>query len=212
MCFSAGASYSAAAMLGLGGIFILSQIKDKKQALFAAIPCIFAIQQLFEGFLWTSIGYNLSPVLQAIGMYGFLFFAIPFWPTWIPLSTYVMEPKKNARLGILIFLVLGIAMSILSILWIVFHGATSQVLSCHIQYKIPATYISGDFVLLFYVLATIAPLFISTIRYMKLFGLTILTSLFAAAFFYSGFFISVWCFFGALVSILIFMIIRQNKD
>ena len=87
MCFSAGASYSAAAMLGLGGIFILSQIKDKKQALFAAIPCIFAIQQLFEGFLWTSIGYNLSPVLQAIGMYGFLFFAIPFWPTWIPLST-----------------------------------------------------------------------------------------------------------------------------
>ena len=212
MCFSAGASFSAAAVLGIGGTFILSQVTSKKQVLFASIPCIFALQQLCEGLVWVSLNYGLSYVWQAIGMYGFLFFAIPFWPLWIPLSTYVMETNKLIKRILFYFLLLGIIMFVLSLITLILTGATAQVLSCHIRYSVISPYISNDIVLLFYGLATIVPMFISTTKYMKLFGVVVLLSLFAAAYFYTMAFISTWCFFGAILSILIFMIVHRKAQ
>lgn len=212
MCFSAGASYAAAALLSVGGVFILSQVKEARQRLFAAIPCIFALQQFFEGILWTSYGYNLSPAFHAIGTYGFLFFAIPFWPLWIPLSTYIMETNKSVKRILFYLFLLGCVIFVLSLLSLIFYGASSDILACHIQYKVNVPYISMELALLIYAFATIIPLFISTTRYMKLFAVAILISLFSAQYFYSEFFISTWCFFSAGLSILIFMILHQKKN
>lgn len=212
MCFSAGASYTAAVLLSVGGAFILSQVKEKRQRLFAAIPCIFALQQFFEGILWTSYGYNWGPVFEGIGTYGFLFFAVSFWPLWLPLSTYIMETNKHVKRVLFYFLLLGCFMFVASLLSLILYGARSEVLSCHIQYFVEFPYISNDIGLLLYGLSTIVPVFISTTRYMKLFAVAVLLSLFGSAYFYSGFFISTWCFFSAALSILIFMILHQKKD
>ena len=54
MCFSAGASFGAAAVLSIVGAVAVIKAKTIPQGLFAAIPFIFSIQQVAEGMLWLS--------------------------------------------------------------------------------------------------------------------------------------------------------------
>jgi hypothetical protein len=52
MCFSARASFSAGAvLLGLGAL-TLKSVKRPRELTFAAIPLLFAIQQLSEGVIF----------------------------------------------------------------------------------------------------------------------------------------------------------------
>jgi hypothetical protein len=48
MCFSATASFVSGSVLTIAGAISLSSAKKNNQKLFAAIPLIFGIQQLFE--------------------------------------------------------------------------------------------------------------------------------------------------------------------
>lgn len=65
MCFSATASFSAGALLlGLGSL-TLKSARHPRELPFAAIPPLFAIQQLSEGVLVVSLGYGAGlPLLQ----------------------------------------------------------------------------------------------------------------------------------------------------
>ena len=60
-------------------------------------------------------------------------------------------------------------------------------------------------VLTAYVLATCASSLLSSHRAIRLFGVATLVSLTAAAAFYATWFISVWCFFAAVLSIFVLL-------
>jgi hypothetical protein len=55
MCFSAGASFGASAVLGAIGIVTLTKAKTTDQIPFASIPLLFAVQQAVEGTLWIGL-------------------------------------------------------------------------------------------------------------------------------------------------------------
>jgi hypothetical protein len=57
MCFSATASFGAAVVLGTIGIVAMSKAGTKPQRLLAAIPLIFAVQQVTEGLIWLSVDH-----------------------------------------------------------------------------------------------------------------------------------------------------------
>ncbi len=58
MCFSATASFSAGAfLLGLGTL-TLKSARRPRELPFAAIPLLFAIQQLSEGVIWLTFRYE----------------------------------------------------------------------------------------------------------------------------------------------------------
>ncbi len=81
MCFSAEASFSAAALLAAVGYATVSDTKNKQELCLAAIPFIFAMQQFAEGLLWVAITYDMmNSVLGLIGKYIFLFIAFVNWP------------------------------------------------------------------------------------------------------------------------------------
>jgi len=64
MCFSATASFSAGAvLLGLGTLTVKSAHRRRKMVL-AAIPLLFAIQQLSEGVIWLTFRYD-TPLLNS---------------------------------------------------------------------------------------------------------------------------------------------------
>ena len=63
MCFSASASFSAAALLlGIGALTLRSALatRQPRALLFAAIPILFAIQQLIEGVIWLTFTDELD--------------------------------------------------------------------------------------------------------------------------------------------------------
>ena len=56
-----------------------------------------------------------------------------------------------------------------------------------------------------YLMATTLSPFLSSYRIVKVFGILALSSFAAAYFFYATWFISVWCFFAALLSAIVYL-------
>src|SRR5687767_3355250 len=102
MCFSAGASFGAAIILGAIGVVSLKKVRAPAQIIFAGIPLLFGLQQFFEGLLWLTLTHASYSSWHTITTYVFLLFAQGLWPLWIPLSMFLIEPDKMRRKILLI--------------------------------------------------------------------------------------------------------------
>lgn len=132
MCFSAGASFAGALVLGATGVATLKTNRSADSRLFASVPVIFALQQAAEGLVWLALKNSVSgPAL------------------WIP-------------------------------------------------------------AFLLYLSATIIPFFISGKRRMWLMGLLFFVSCLLTGLFYKENLTSVWCFFAAIISVVVFWILRDD--
>jgi len=211
MCFSAGASFGAAAILGTAGVVTLTKTKNKSQWMFAAMPLLFGMQQLCEGFEWLSFNNHDFENYRSPMMYLFLIFAQVLWPTWVPLSIYSMEPDKKRKKVLGIVSVSGLLSSALLGYRLLFYAISSEVMGHHIRYDIssPEWMIIVSSIL--YFISTLVAPFSSTLKYMKLLGGIMLTALVVTEAFYEKYLISVWCFFAALLSITILMCLRSSQ-
>jgi hypothetical protein len=63
MCFSATANFVGSGVLGAGGAATLTRVKHRRELLFAALPALFAVHQLIEGFVWLGLDGILSPAV-----------------------------------------------------------------------------------------------------------------------------------------------------
>ena len=84
MCFSATASFSAGAfLLGIGTLTLRSAMAAHQPwALpFAAIPLLFAIQQLIEGVIWLTFRVD-APLLNSVLTHVYSFFSHVLWPVY----------------------------------------------------------------------------------------------------------------------------------
>ena len=78
-------------------------------------------------------------------------------------------------------------------------GPTGQ----HVEYDSPHFFAAE--VMTLYLVATAASPLLSTLRGVRVFGALALLSFGAAYYFYAAWFISVWCFFAALLSAVIYV-------
>lgn len=65
---------------------------------------------------------------------------------------------------------------------------------------------------LIYIIATIIPPFFSSIKKVWIIGTAILISYILANIFYEGYVVSVWCFFAAIISILVLVVISYIRN
>jgi len=209
MCFSTTASFSAGAILSLIGLLSIKNVNKKNVYPFAAIPLFFGIQQACEGFVW--IGLQTSNQLYMMwGIYSFLFFALIWWPLYIP---YAIQKFKTPTLHKKLLgytQATGIAFAGLITYLLLAAPPTAQIVENHIAYTMhyPATaFLIG---MVFYIFCTMLPFFISS-DLLKLLGLMLVISLIISWFFYRVAFTSVWCFFAALLSVMILGIVSRLK-
>lgn len=207
MCFSATASFIASGVLSLIGLVSIRYVKDGKWLSIALIPIFFAIQQFAEGLVWLYKWPTAALV--------FLFFAFLVWPCYVPFSCLMVE-SDNTRRPIL-FALMGVGLSVsLCLLF----GLTSSQISfyiqdCHIVYDVASQLFAYRFLWIAlgagYCIATVLPFFVSHYRQMHIMGFLVASSCLISYFFYSIYFISVWCFFSALISSYILLIIGQKR-
>lgn len=213
MCFSAGVSFTASATLSIIGLLAMRQAQTTGNRMLAGAPLIFAIQQAAEGFLWLSLTRASYAFLQTPMTYLFLFCAFCWWPSWIPHTLYVMEDKNSAMKKMLYnIMIFGYVVAGYLGYCVLMYGALAYDLNHHIAYDI---FIPGNFyplIGLFYVIPTIVPFYLSSIPNMKLMGSCIAVAYATTYFLYDSAFISIWCFFAALISaIALDSIHRINK-
>ncbi|MDP4264268.1 MAG: hypothetical protein Q8941_17190 [Bacteroidota bacterium] len=206
MCFSAGASFGASTVLAAIGVAAMVKARTSPQRLFATIPFVFAVQQLAEGMLWLSLKDPGLAAWQPFLTYTFLVFAMMFWPVWIPITIRLLEkdPKRKKIMSLL--LSAGILVSAGIGFVLLLYPVKVIPASHHLHYSLDLPPAIKSLTLLFtllYIITTIAAPFISGIKRMKWLGLVFLISYAFAAIFYSGFIVSVWCYFAAILSMVV---------
>jgi hypothetical protein len=210
MCFSATASFTAAAVTAsIGALTLRSAVaKHDYQVLpFASFPLLFSIQQLTEGFLWLDLAGLEPGALRSILIHAFQGYAEVFWPVFAPLAVLLIEPENWRRRLILLCLAVGMTLSAYLLTKMVAHPYHAFVGGGHIVYENDFQYPLGIEVP--YIVATTISLLLSSHRVVQLLAVVILAG-FAAAYisFYESY-TSVWCFFAAVASVLVYLFISR---
>lgn len=206
MCFSATASFVAGISLSALGIATLKQAKRRVDIPFAAIPLMFGIQQLVEGMLWLSFRFD-AQLLNSATTYAFSVFSHTVWPIFVPFSVGLLEPVAWRRNTIYLFQVIGLGIGLYLLYFIVKYPVTA-VAEEHIVYASPHFYQAPS--MLLYVAATCIVSFFSSHRLVNIFGALALVLFFIAYWFYTEALFSVWCFFAAVLSAVIYLYFRSS--
>jgi multisubunit Na+/H+ antiporter MnhC subunit len=212
MCFSAEASFAGSAVISAIGVVTLTKVKKPTQILFAAIPFIFGIQQCAEGVLWVTLKSDTAESLQYAGMYIFLTTALIIWPTMVPLSIWLLEKGKQRRKVLAGLIAAGGIVSLFYTCCLILYDVYPQIQNFHIAYvdDFPRALVMIAFVI--YLVVTITPLFVSSVKRMWLFGVLMAVSCLISGIFFAEYLTSVWCFFAALISIAIYWIFGKIQS
>ena len=202
MCFSATASFSAGALLLGIGAFTLKAARRPREWPFAAIPLLFAIQQLIEGVIWLTFSAD-APLLNTVMTHAYSFFSHVLWPVYLPVAVLMIEPPRGRQRTLVALVVAGSVVGIYLLYVLVVFPVVSKPTGQHVEYDSPH-FFAAEVMTLYLVSTTVSPL-LSTLRGVKVFGALALLSFGAAYYFYATWFISVWCFFAALLSTVIYI-------
>ena len=209
MCFSASASFVAGVALSAAGVVTLRMTSRKAEIPFAMIPLLFGLQQLTEGLIWLSFR-NESMLPNATLTFIYSLFSHVLWPIFIPFAVGQLETVLWRKHLIAACQIAGTAVGLYLLYFIVQFPVTSRVLEKHIAYDSPHFYIVA--VMLLYLTATCASSLFSSSRVIQVFGALSLATFIAAYAIHVATFFSVWCFFAAILSFIIYYYFRQARS
>ncbi len=212
MCFSAGASFGAAVMLTAVGIAAMKKVESRRLMPFAAIPLLFATQQFAEGSIWLSSTNSIPPGFQQPAVYVFLIFAQVIWPAWVPISIWLIEPRGKRRAILLALAAAGVILTLYNTFCLINYPVWADAADRHIVYHRSFPQMGVHISSIAYILATIFPPLISKINKMFVLGFAILFSFLITVMMYQEFLISVWCFFAAVISVIVLFLVRTTQE
>jgi len=202
MCFSAEASFSAGVICSLVGVASIKH-SEKKDLLIAAIPLLFGLQQIMEGFVWFFEGNNIGYLSGII----FIGMAFCLWTIYIPIATIVTgipKLRKNIILGLLL---VGILLSVYG-LFVLSFPLEINLSANQIQY-IPSQ--KSPLILEYlYAMVVLIPLWLMKNITLRLFAIIILIFFIISTLFFNPARFSVWCFFAAVSSVLIYLYVSKK--
>ena len=148
------------------------------------------------------------------------------WPFLIPFSISLLEKDVKRKKILNVFVWIGAIIAI-GMGFILFNysvevltpfcptcPASSSSVTKHLHYEFAIPSLIKKMIVVFsalYIIATIITPFFSSIKRMKWLGIVFFASYLFAISFYTGFVISVWCFFAALLSFIVLWIILDLK-
>jgi len=211
MCFSTEASFAGGIIISAIGVATIRKVHKPSQIVFACIPLFFGIQQIVEGFLWLALQNPEYAYIQKLATYSFLIMAEVFWPFMTPLAILLMEENKKRIKILRILLGMGLSVSLYFIYCLLSFNVTPEISGYHIEYLEDYPKSLQLVVFSVYLITSIAPLFVSTIKRTYLLGILMALSCLITIIFFTQYLTSVWCFFGALISIVILWILRDAR-
>jgi hypothetical protein len=122
-----------------------------------------------------------------------------------------MEENKKRRTYLKILLAMGISVSVYFAACLLFFNVTPEISGYHIEYVENFPKSVEIFVFSIYLIASIAPLFISTIKRTYMLGILMTLSCLVTIIFFTQYLTSVWCFFGAAISLVILWILHDAR-
>lgn len=207
MCFSAPASFIAGTALSAVGIVTIRMSSRKTEIPFAMIPLLFGIQQITEGMIWLSFQSG-SSLPNALLTFVYSLFSHVVWPLFIPFAVGLLETVPWRRKALAACQVAGLAVGLYLLYIIVQFPVTSQIVGKHIAYDSPHFYVVA--VMLLYLIGTCVSSLLSSSRIIQVFGALSLATFVAAYLIHAATWFSVWCFFAAILSSIVWFYFRRT--
>ena len=202
MCFSATGSFVSAAINAAAGTVVLRRTAGTPEGILAAFPLTFAVQQTMEGFLWLDLAREGGGPSNSTLATGFVSVALVLWPLLSPFAAFVLEQNRLRKMLLAGLIALGALYAMYYAYFIAQYPFSAQIVGHTLVYSNGLGFPLASAVL--YCALTCIPLLVSTQGSLKLLGLCVLIGLTVSygLFFFS--FLSVWCFFAAIASGLVF--------
>jgi hypothetical protein len=209
MCYSATASFVGGAVISAVGVASVNQSGKPSRLAFAGIPLLFGFQQITEGFLWLALTDPGYAYLEKIGTTLFLIMARIVWPAMIPLAVLLMEEGAGNRRLQYTLLGMGLSVSAYYTWCLLFLNVTPNIAGHHIQYISNFPEWLATPVFLVYFIAVIVPLFVASNKRVRLLGALMFLSCLVTVILKFAYLTSVWCFFAAIISVVVFWILKE---
>jgi hypothetical protein len=201
MCFSATASFTAAALTGSLGIAALYRCHQPRDRLIAAMPLFFAVQQAAEGLLWLALEHGDAGHDSSRLAVFFVFMAEAFWPVYAPIAVYRAETDEKRKRTIRVCMAAGLALGTYLLYGLISRPQDARIEAGHIVYQ--ARFAYPQLLGLLYLAVTGLPMLMSSQRVIAIVGAIVTMGSAIAFVFYTDAYISVWCFFAATASAIL---------
>ena len=202
MCFSATASFISSGVIATIGVATLRHVREPRALLFASVPLLFAFHQLCEGFVWLGLDGEIGKLALDHVAFMFTIYAQGVLPLLMPVAVLLMEPPGWRRRAILGCTAIGAVVCAWDVVGLIAFPTHTVVEYHSIAYHNPVT---GNFpISCLYILATCGALLLSTHRVVRWYGALNVIGLSIVQIVRAYAFASVWCFYAALLSVIIY--------
>jgi hypothetical protein len=209
MCFSPQADFVAGAVVAGVGVETLRRVRTRRELIVGALPLLFGIHQLVEGFVWLGLRGHVSRGLGDAAKESYIVYAHAVLPAIVPVGFMLLEPDRRRSRVMLAMAGLGVLVGAY-LLWQV----TAYPVGAHEEARCIdyTTHTPNDAVIgLLYVTATCGPALVSSRRYLRWFGLVSLVGVIVTAAVRVDELTSLWCVYVAIVSVLILEHFRRQR-
>jgi hypothetical protein len=210
VCFSATASFTVGGALLPAGAYCVGAALRKRPSYLglAVVPLVFGIQQISEGFVWLALDHKQDEAVRA-GSLVFLFFALAFWPWWFSVAGALIEPNSRRR-----WLFVYAACFTTVWFWLLYYplvtGDHALLRTTTVHHSIFYDYydlpiydynVARPVLQLLYVASVGLPMALGSVSWGRFPALVLAATAAVSAVVYYYAFVSVWCFFAAVLSL-----------
>jgi hypothetical protein len=209
MCFSPEADFTAGVVVAGVGVETLRRVRAPRELIVGALPLLFGIHQLVEGFVWLGLRGQVSSGLGNAAKEVYIVYAHAVLPVIVPFGFMLLEPDRRRSRWMWPLVGLGLVLGVYLLWQITAYPVGAQEQARCIDYT---THTPNDVLIgALYVVATCGPALLSSRRQLRWFGLVSLIGVIATAVVRADELTSLWCLYVALVSVLILEYFRRRR-
>ncbi|MEV1069650.1 DUF6629 family protein [Streptomyces sp. NPDC050263] len=202
MCWSATADLVAGAGVAAVGVACVTGARDSRDLPLAALPLLLGAHQIVEAMVWDSGGGSgAATVLWAV-------MAMPLLTVWVPAAVWCAAPP-SARRRLTVLFAVGVVSAAALAHGIAVGPVTAEIRGRTVGYTLdlphPALLVAG------YLLATVGSLLLSGDRGLLVLGVVVGVGAAVCFTLWRLEFVSTWCAFAALWSVLLLGWIRRRR-
>jgi hypothetical protein len=209
MCFSPEADFTAGVVIAGVGVETLRRVSAPRELIVGALPLLFGIHQLVEGFVWLGLRGQVSSGLGDAAKEAYIVYAHAVLPVIVPFGFMLIEPDRRRSRWMWPLACLGVVLGGYLLWQITAYPVGAQEEARCIDYT---THTPNDVLIgALYVVATCGPALLSSRRHLRWFGLVCLIGVIATALVRADELTSLWCLYVALVSVLVLEHFRLQR-
>ncbi|WP_149824481.1 DUF6629 family protein [Streptomyces tailanensis] len=203
MCWSATADLVAGSGIAAVGVACVTRVRSSRDLPLAALPLLLGAHQIVESVVWGSGGGSgPATVVWAV-------VALPVLAVWVPVAVWCAAPP-HARRRLLLPLAAGTATAALLAHGLATGPVTAEPRGHTIGYAVGLSH--APVLITGYLLATVGSLLLSGDRWLRALGVLVAMGAPACWALWRLEFISTWCAFAAVCSVVLFGWVRARTN